>query len=65
MNTYQITAAGDGFRIVGAFSGGRRTIVGGFFTEADAEAWLRERRMDGHSAEAMVPAKLPDRTGNN
>jgi hypothetical protein len=42
MTTYRIASAGDGFRIIGEFPDGRKRVVGGFFTRAEASSWLCE-----------------------
>jgi hypothetical protein len=40
MATYQIASAGDGFRIIVVPRHDRNKAIGGFFTAADANAWL-------------------------
>ncbi|MGD0432217.1 MAG: hypothetical protein ABSA58_14105 [Acetobacteraceae bacterium] len=40
MNTYLITPEGDGFQIIETYPDGRRSFIGGFSTEAAAQAWL-------------------------
>jgi hypothetical protein len=44
MSTYQITAAGDGFRIVIACPDNRRQTIGSFFTVADAGKWMEDHQ---------------------
>jgi hypothetical protein len=40
MNTFHVSPVGDGFQIIETYPDGRRSIIGGFSTEAAARAWL-------------------------
>jgi hypothetical protein len=40
MNTYRIIPEGNGCQIEETYPDGRRGFIGGFSTEAEAQAWL-------------------------
>ena len=40
MNDYRITSAGDSFRIALVLPDKRESMIGGFFTVAEARTWL-------------------------
>jgi len=50
MNTYRIVPVGNGYQIIERYPDGRSAYIGGFQTEADAQAWLdnylRVRRLN-------------------
>jgi hypothetical protein len=59
MNTYRIVPLGDGYQIIETYPDGRNAYIGGFQTEADAQAWLdnylRVRRLNDRPAGKPPP----------
>ena len=60
VNTYRIILAGDGFQIIETYPDGRRSYIGGFSTEAAAQAWLENylrmrRQNDGPLGKPSEP----------
>jgi hypothetical protein len=59
MNTYHIVPVEGGFEIIETYPDDRTAHIGGFQSEADAQAWLdnyrRMRRLNGWPAGKQLP----------
>jgi hypothetical protein len=61
MNTYLIGPSGNGFQIIETYPDGRHSFIGGFSTEAAAQAWLDNYlRMRKLNEEALGTRKKAD-----